>query len=138
MDPKLDLLRKVPLFAQCRTRSIEEIGRLADEVDVPAGKVLARQGEQGDAFYLLASGSAQVERDGTVLGTLGPGDFFGEIALIDHGPRTATVTTSEPSRVLVVGHREFESLLDEFPALRADILAALAARVRALEPNGAA
>jgi CRP/FNR family cyclic AMP-dependent transcriptional regulator len=76
-----------------------------------------------------------VERDGQRLNTLGTGDFFGEIALIDGGPRTATVTTEEPTRLLVITHREFHSMMDEFPEVAAQVLNALAHRIRRLEPE---
>ena len=108
---------------------------LADEVDLPAGKVLMRQGESGADMMVIVSGSVAVERDGARLNTLGPGDFFGEIALLASGPRTATVTTQEPTRLLVITHREFHSMMDEFPELAAQVMNALAHRIRRLEPD---
>lgn len=135
MDPKLELISKVPLFGGCNRRSIEEIGRLAEEVDVPAGKVLMREGETGDAFYVVVNGTVSVERSGAEPRMLGPGDFLGEIALVDHGRRTATATCVSDCRLLVLGHREFDQLLDRYPEIRGQVLAALADRVRGLEPN---
>jgi cAMP-binding proteins - catabolite gene activator and regulatory subunit of cAMP-dependent protein kinases len=135
MDPKLKMLGGVPLFAACKPRSLESIAQLADEVDIPAGKVLMREGDTGDAFYFLIDGTVEVQRQGTVVSTLGPGSFFGEVALIDHGPRTATVTSTTPARVLVLAHREFNSLLDQFPDIRTELMSALARRVRNLEPD---
>lgn len=134
-DPKLELIRGVPLFADCGKRDLEEVGRVADEIDVPAGKVLIRQGATGDAFLIVVEGSLSVARDGNVVARLGPGDFVGEIALVDGGPRTATVTAEVPSRLLVVGHREFHSLLDAHPSLERQVLLALARRVRANQPE---
>ena len=134
-DEKLELLRRIPLFGGCDHRHVQRIGQLAEEVDVPAGKVLIRQGEIGGDLMILASGSVAVERDGARIGTLGPGDYFGEIALIDGGARTATVTTEAPSRLVVVGHREFHALMDEMPAVAAQILATLARRVRTLDEH---
>jgi CRP-like cAMP-binding protein len=108
---------------------------LADGVDVPAGKVLMRQGDTGVDMMIIVSGSVSVERDGNRLNTLGPGDFFGEIALLDGGPRTATVTSEEPTRLLVITHRDFHSMMDEFPEVADQVLNALANRVRRLEPD---
>jgi len=134
-DEKLELLHRIPLFAGLDKHKIERLGMLADEVDVQAGKVLIRQGESGEDMMILVSGQVGVERNGERLNTLGPGDFFGEIALIDGGPRTATVTTEAPSRVLVLTHRDFHSLMDEFPEVAGQVLATLAHRIRRLEPN---
>ena len=136
-DEKLELLRRIPLFNACNPRQIERIGMLADEVDVADGKVLMRQGEIGHDMMVLVSGQVAVERDGERVNTLGPGDFFGEMALIDGGPRTATVSAQGPARLLVVGHRDFHSLMDEFPEIAAQVLNALAHRVRTLDPNAA-
>jgi CRP-like cAMP-binding protein len=135
MDPKLSLLKGVPLFAACGPGSLQSIASLADEIDVPGGKVLIREGETGDAFYLVVDGSLRVERDGAVVDTLRSGDFFGEMAIVAHGPRTATVTAERMSRLLVIGHREFHSLLDQQPAIRNDVMSALAQRVRDLDPD---
>ena len=135
MDPKLELISKVPLFAGCDKRSIEEIGRLAEEVDVPAGKTLMREGDSADAFYIIVNGSIRIERTGAAPRDLGPGQFLGEIALVDHGPRTATATTTSPARLLVLGHREFDQMLDKHPGFRGQVMEALARRVRNLEPD---
>jgi len=135
MDQKLDLLRRVPLFGGCRQRELEEIGRLVDEVDVPAGHVLMTQGRTGGEYFVIVSGTVRVERDGVRIATLKDGDFLGEIALVDEGPRSATVTAETPLRLLVVGHREFHSLLDRSPTVERSVLTALAKRVRRTEPD---
>jgi CRP/FNR family transcriptional regulator len=134
-DEKLDLLHRIPLFSGFDNRRLERLGMLADEVDVPVGKVLMRQGDTGVDMMIIVSGSVSVERDGNRLNTLGPGDFFGEIALLDGGPRTATVTSEEPTRLLVITHRDFHSMMDEFPEVADQVLNALANRVRRLEPD---
>ena len=134
-DEKLDLLQRIPLFSGFDRRRMERLGMLADEVDVPAGKVLMRQGESGSDMMVVVRGSVAVERDGNRLNTLGPGDFFGEIALVDGGPRTATVTAAEASTLLVISHRDFHSMMDEFPEVAAQVMNALANRVRHLEPD---
>lgn len=134
-DEKLDLLQRIPLFGSLDRRGLERLGMLADEVDVPAAKVLMRQGEIGSDMMVVVRGSVAVERDGSRLNTLGPGDFFGEIALVDGGPRTATITTEEPTTLLVVTHRDFHSMMEEFPEVADQVLNALANRVRHLEPD---
>jgi CRP-like cAMP-binding protein len=135
MDQKTELLQRVPLFARFRKHDLEEVARLVDEVDVPAGQELLSQGAFAREFFVIADGRVRVERDGKVIGSLGPGDFLGEIALIDGGKRTATATTEGPCRLLVLGHREFHSLLDKFPSVRTAVLEGLAARVRTLIPE---
>lgn len=132
-DEKLELLRKIPLFAGLGRKELERLGQLADEVDVPAGRVLMRQGDHGDQMFVIVDGSVRVERDGELVAERGSGDILGEIALIDEGPRTATVTVTAPSRMLVVGHRDFHALMDEFPTIRVQVLETLARRVRFLD-----
>ena len=135
-DYKLELLRKVPLFQGLSKKDLELVERLADEIDVPEGKVLIKEGATGHEFFIVIDGSLRVERENQLLRRLGPGDFAGEIALIDGGPRTATVTADGPSRLLVVGHREFFGLLAEYPDIQIQVLQALAHRVRVSEPSG--
>jgi CRP-like cAMP-binding protein len=134
-DEKLDLLQRIPIFSGFDRRRMERLGMLADEVFVPAGKVLMRQGDSGSDMMVVVRGSVAVERDGNRLNTLGSGDFFGEIALVDGGPRTATVTTEEPTTLLVITHRDFHSMMDEFPEVAEQVMNALANRVRHLEPD---
>jgi CRP/FNR family cyclic AMP-dependent transcriptional regulator len=134
-DEKLELLKRVPLFAGLGRREIEEIGRLAEEIDVAAGRVLMREGQTGQEFFVIVRGSVIIERGGTRLRVLGAGDFLGEIALVDDGPRTATATVESDSALLVLAHREFHSLMDQFPTVRSAVLQALAQRVRQLEPD---
>ncbi len=134
-DPKLDRLRSVPLFSGLGSREIEHLGQLTDEVDVAAGHVLMRQGDRGNEMFLVVSGKVSVERDGRVLGERGAGTVLGEIALLAETPRTATVTALEPSRLFVVGHREFHSLMDQMPSVRTAVLEVLASRIAALDPD---
>jgi CRP-like cAMP-binding protein len=136
-DEKLELLRRVPLLASLGRKEVEEVGRLAEEIDVPAGRVLMREGQTGQEFFVVVAGNVLIERGGHSLRSLGPGDFLGEIALIDDGPRTATATTETNAKLLVLAHREFHSLMDQFPSIRAAVLQALAMRVRNLEPEEA-
>jgi CRP-like cAMP-binding protein len=133
MDDKTRLLSRVPLFAQLDGAGLEHVARLADEVDVEGGTVLMTEGRSGHEFFVIVDGAVRVERAGRTLAELGAGDFLGEVALVDGGPRTATATATEPSRLLVLGHREFSSLVEEHPDVRRCVLLALADRVRALD-----
>jgi len=92
-----------------------------------------RQGDQGSEMYVLANGAAKVERDGRQISTMAPGAFIGDISLLSDGARTATVTLTEPSRLLVVGHREFHELMDEMPSVRNGVLRSVAEKLRRLE-----
>lgn len=134
-DEKLEKLRRVPLFADLGKRELERLGMLTDEVDLPAGRVLMRQGDRGEELFVLMRGGARVERDGHVVAERLADDFVGEIALVDGGPRTATVTLTEDSALLVVGRRQFQQLLEEFPDVRLQVLEALAQRVRSAETD---
>jgi CRP/FNR family cyclic AMP-dependent transcriptional regulator len=134
-DEKLELIRHVPLFERCGRRDLEQIGQLADEVDVPAGTVLIREGATGHEFFVVIEGALRIEQNGKLISRLGPGNFVGEIALVDGGPRTATVIADEPSRLLVLAHREFHSLLEQNPGIQLQVLQALARRVRTLSPE---
>ena len=131
-DQKLELLRRVPLFAGCTTKDLEQIVSLLDEVDLPAGKVLAREGDLGHEFFIVVEGSLGVEEGGQARPSLGPGDFAGEIALLDGGRRTATVTVAENARLLVLATREFHTLLGRSDTIRSEVLRALGERLRRL------
>ncbi|MEO6058449.1 MAG: cyclic nucleotide-binding domain-containing protein [Candidatus Limnocylindria bacterium] len=136
-DAKLDLLKSIPLFSGFGRRELERVGMLTDQIDLPAGRVLMRQGEAGHEMYVIVRGRAEVNRDGRVIAERVDGDVVGEIALLDEGPRTATITLTEPSQLLVVGHRDFHMLMDEMPTVRTQLLESLARRVRQFEPDAA-
>ena len=136
-DEKLEMLRQVPLFSRLGGRQLLRLGMLADEVDLPKGRVLMREGDRGEELFVVVHGDVAVERGGKTIAQRGAGDFFGEIALVDGGPRTATVTLTSDSRLLVISRRDFHAMMDEFPEIRLQILEALAHRVRAAEPETA-
>jgi CRP-like cAMP-binding protein len=127
-NEKVELIKRVPLFAGCSKGELEQIAHIADEIDLPEGKELTRQGERGREFFVLLEGGADVTQDGQSINQLGSGDFFGEIALVEDRPRTATVTAASPVRALVITDRAFRQLLDEQPEIREKVLAASAAR----------
>ena len=128
-DSKIDLIRRVPLFASASKSELAEIASIADEIDLPEGRVVIEEGDSGREFFVLVEGSAEVERGGTKVATLGPGDFFGEIALIAKTPRNATITTTSPVRALVITDRAFKQLLDHSPTIAVAVLVALAERL---------
>jgi CRP-like cAMP-binding protein len=132
---KCDLLRAVPLFSRCSKKELADIARVADEVDLRAGKELTVEGKPAREFFILLSGAAVARRNGRKLRVLGPGDMIGEIALLNDGLRTATVTLTEQSRVLAVTARDFRSLLKDQPHLALTVLATVAARLNA-DPCG--
>jgi CRP/FNR family transcriptional regulator, cyclic AMP receptor protein len=136
-DPKLGLIASVPLFAGLNRREIEFLGKLMDDVDVPDGKVLTREGARGGEFFIVLEGSVRIERGGKELNRLGPGDFLGEIALIDQGPRTATAIADGAVRLMVLTSTGFASMLSQNPGVETKILRVLASRVRDLQPTAA-
>lgn len=137
MKHRQDLLERVPLFAGISAAGIEELGAIADEVDVRAGTVLTHEGSREGFFFIIMSGSVRIERGGRTINTLGPGDFLGEIALLDAGPRTATAIAETPCRLLSMAYHMFHELLDASPAIRAAILEAVGQRLRALDGESA-
>jgi CRP/FNR family cyclic AMP-dependent transcriptional regulator len=129
----LNHLATVPLFAGASTKELRAVAKATVELTLEPGKEFVTQGEVGREAFIIVEGQAEVTRGGQTIATLGPGDCVGELALLDHGPRTATVTASTPVTVLVLGAREFAGLLDEVPTLNHKMLAALASRVRELD-----
>jgi CRP-like cAMP-binding protein len=132
-DAKVELLSNVPLFSACSKRDLGRIAALADEIDVPEGRVLTRQGEPGWECFVIVEGRAKATMRGTGTASLGPGDVVGEMALLDRGPRSATVTASTDMHLLVLTSRGFSSLINQVPLVARRIMAALAGRVRAAE-----
>ncbi len=130
---KVEVLKKVPLFSLLSGRNLDEVGKIADDVQVKAGKILVQQGKPGWDFYLIAEGKARVEKDGRKIRALGPGDFFGEISLIDREPRTASVIAETDMTVLEVSYRSFLHLLETVPGLGRDMMTALCKYIRRAE-----
>lgn len=126
----LDHLAEVPLFSALSKKDLQKVAKAADEVDVPAGKSLCKQGDTGREFFLIVDGEATVKRDGRKVASLGPGKFFGEMALLDRGPRSADVVADSDMKLLVLGQREFGGVIDEVPGLSHKLLSAMAARLR--------
>jgi CRP-like cAMP-binding protein len=129
----LDHLASVPLFSACSKKELQAVSRASDEVSLPEGRNLTVQDEVGREAFILVEGTADAKRNGKKIASLGPGACVGEYALLDHGPRTATVTATSPVTVLVLGPREFAGLLDEVPSIAHKLLASLASKIRELD-----
>ncbi|MDO8363998.1 MAG: cyclic nucleotide-binding domain-containing protein [Actinomycetota bacterium] len=125
-------LLKVPLFSRLDDKELIAVRSLLTEVEVQTGAVLAREGTHGHEFLIIVSGTASVDRGGVHVADVGPGDFQGEISLLDGGNRTATVTATSPMTLLVASNQEFHSLLENTPSIACRMLPALAARLRAV------
>jgi CRP/FNR family cyclic AMP-dependent transcriptional regulator len=128
-NAKVELIRGVPLFAECSRKELNEVAGIADEIDLREGKELTTQGRPGREFFVLVEGSADVKKGNRRVNTLGAGDFFGEISLVRQVPRTATVTATSPVRALVITDRSFRSLLEHQPGIQTKVMSALAARL---------
>jgi CRP/FNR family cyclic AMP-dependent transcriptional regulator len=126
---KIDLIKRVPLFSGASKSELAQIAAIADEVDLPADKTLITEGDTGREFFALIEGTADVTQGGRKIRTMGPGDFFGEIALISKAPRTATIVTTSPVRALVITDRAFRQLLEQSPEIALTVLTALAERL---------
>jgi CRP/FNR family transcriptional regulator, cyclic AMP receptor protein len=133
MDQKVELLSKVPLLAGLDRKELEQVAQICDEIDLPAGRVIVKQGASAAEFFVVITGTCSVERDGQHVRDLGSGEFFGEMALLADIPRTATVTVIAAGRFLVLGHREFHSLLSQYPTIQTAVLHAVASRLTAAE-----
>jgi CRP-like cAMP-binding protein len=129
----IDHLREIALFRACNEKDLQRVARAVDEISVPQGRVLTQQGEGGREAFVIVEGSARVEIDGQLVATLEAGQQFGELSLLDGGPRTATVTADTEMTVLVISRPAFASLLDEVPGLARRIMASMAATIRQLE-----
>lgn len=129
----IDHLGSVPLFQGMTNKELREIAKATVELELESKKEFVTQGDVGREAFIIVDGTAEVIRNGKAIAELGPGDCVGELALLDHGPRTASVVANGPLKVLVLGPREFSGLLDELPTLSHKLLGVLASRVRELD-----
>ncbi len=128
-DKKVASLKRAPLFAGLSRKELVQVARLADDAEVPAGRVLCKEGHRGREFFVLVEGEVDVARNGRRVATLGAGDFVGEISLLEPTPRTATVTAKTPLRFFVLTAKDFQQLLEQSPNVERKVLRALARRV---------
>jgi CRP/FNR family cyclic AMP-dependent transcriptional regulator len=133
-DDKADALGRTPLFTNLSRAELVELAKVTEDLEVEEGKVLAREGDLGREFFVIVDGVVAVTKDGQEVRRLGPGDFFGEIALVWESPRrTATVTAAEHLRFFVLTRQAFRGLIDRHPDIEAKVLEALEERVRTTE-----
>jgi CRP-like cAMP-binding protein len=128
-DEKVRLISHIPLFQSCSQAERARFATILTQVDLPAGEVLMREGEPGERFFVLVKGHAEVRKGNRKIGTLGAGDFAGEIALLTNAPRMATVRTTTPVTALEATQDGFSALLDTSPAIQRKLLKALADRL---------
>ena len=128
-------LAKIPLFKECTKKELQAVSRLVTPINVKAGKVLTKEGDAGREFMIIASGTATVRRKGRKIAALGPGDFFGELALLAGVPRTATVIAESDMVIEALNRAEFATLLDESPSIARKVLSAVAKRSYDNEPK---
>ena len=131
----LDRIRSVPLFSGFGDKELQRVAAIAKEVDFPAGKVIAKQGESGVGFHMIVEGEASVSVDGINHATLGPGAYFGEMSLLDGGPRSATVAAATDLKTVSLTSWDFNALLDQFPELARTLLIQLSGRLRSVEKS---
>ncbi|HEY7650945.1 MAG TPA: cyclic nucleotide-binding domain-containing protein [Methylomirabilota bacterium] len=137
-DSKIERLEDVPLFEGCTRRQLRAVARIADVLEVPAGTVLTKSGDPGEAFFLILDGRVRIEVSPRKRVRMGPGEFFGEMSLLDGGPRTATVAADTDVRVLVIARRDFSLLLSKVPDLMRNLLVVLVKRLRVAEQGPSA
>ena len=128
-DAKVELLKKVPLFADCSKAELRELAKSADELDLREGTVLTREGRPGREFFVLIDGTVQVTQKGKKVAELKGGDWLGEIALLTDKPRTATVTASSPVDVLVIPDRRFRNVVESMPSIAIKVLGRVSERL---------
>jgi CRP/FNR family transcriptional regulator, cyclic AMP receptor protein len=129
-DVKVDSLRMLSLFEGCSDHELVSVARLCDEIAVPAGYVLVHEGDWGDEAFIVIDGEAEVAVEGRQLAVAGPSSFIGEMAVIDHGRRTASVAAITPMRLFVLESRAFTGLLDELPLLARRLMSEMSKRLR--------
>jgi CRP/FNR family cyclic AMP-dependent transcriptional regulator len=129
-DAFIDHLAKVPLFSACSKKDLQLVAKRAEDVKVEAGRLLVSEGGAGTEFFVIIEGNASVTRHGQKVADLGPGSFFGDLALLDRAPRNATVKAETPMELVVLGQREFAGMIDDVPEFAHKLLAGLARRLR--------
>jgi CRP-like cAMP-binding protein len=134
-DAFLNHLAQVPLFSALSKKELQLVARRAEDVKVDAGRILVSEGSTGSEFFVIIDGTATVSRHGRKVATLGPGDAFGELALLDKAPRNATVTAQTEMELVVLGQREFGGLIDEVPGFARKLLTGMSKRMRESDPR---
>lgn len=128
-DAKADALSRAPLFAGLSRKQLNQLAQLSEDMEFPAGKVLIKEGDIGQEFFVIVDGDVEVTSNGDPIATRGGGEFFGEIALLEDTPRMATVTAKTPVRTFVLTRRDFRHLVDQNPGVEREVMRALAQRL---------
>jgi CRP/FNR family transcriptional regulator, cyclic AMP receptor protein len=134
-DTKVEALKRAPLFEGLSRKELTQLARVSEDMEIPEGTALTKEGEIGHEFFVIVEGETQVKRKGRTIGNRGSGDFIGEIALLEQVPRTATVTAKTPLRVFVLTSKDFHHLLEENPKVQRKVLRALARRLAELSKD---
>ena len=134
-DAYIEHLQRVPLFSACSRDELRKVSRRTTDIPVAEGHVLVSEGERGFEFFVIVDGRAEVSRAGRTVSELGPGDFFGELALLVDGPRNATVTAVTPMEAIVLSRKEFDAALAEAPRMTRKIMAGMATRLAEFDAN---
>ena len=129
-DAFIDHLQQVTLFSACSRKDLQLVAKRAEDIRVPAGKAIMTEGETGHEFFAIIEGNASVSRHGAKIASLGPGDGFGELALLEKAPRNATVIADTDMELVVLGQREFAGLIDDVPGFARKLLTGMAKRLR--------
>jgi len=132
----LEHLARVPLFSACNKAELRSLAKRTNDIKIDAGQVIIREHQGAYEFFVVIEGQAEVSRDGKRVAIIGPGDFFGELALLDRGLRNATVTALTPMEIIVLPQWDFEQALDEAPRMTRKLLTGMARRLRALDQEG--
>jgi CRP-like cAMP-binding protein len=136
-DTKVEALKRAPLFEGFSRKELTQLARVSEDMEIPQGQVLCREGELGHEFFVIVEGETEVTKNGKPVAQRGGGDFIGEIALVEETPRTATVTAKTPLRVFVLTSKDFHHLLEEHPKVQGKVMRALARRVAELSGDPA-
>ena len=134
-DTKVEALKRAPLFEGLSKKELTQLARVSEDLEIPEGKTLTKEGELGHEFFVIVEGETEVKRKGRSLGSRGDGDFIGEIALLEEVTRTATVTAKTPLRVFVLTSKDFHHLLEQNPNVERKVLRTLAKRVADLSKD---
>jgi CRP-like cAMP-binding protein len=135
-DAYIEHLQRVPLFSACSRDELRKVSRRTTDIPIAEGHTLVNEGDRGLEFFVIVGGRAKVSRRGRKVGELGPGDFFGELALLIDAPRNATVTALTPMEAIVLSRKEFDAALAEAPRMTRKIMAGMANRLAEFDSNG--
>lgn len=128
-----EFLGRVPIFSSCTPDEIAAISSVSQDSFYQAGQIIVTQGTPGQAFYLILSGRVEIIRDGVSIGTFGPGDFFGDMSLLDQAPRSATIRALEPTSCLMLSSWDFKAILEQHPSIAVKLLEVMSRRLRAAD-----